>query len=406
VRVLVVHNRYRSDAPSGENRVVDHEIDALREAGLDVATYLRSSDEISKMSLPRKMANVTSAIHSPSALKEIRRVLLELQPHVLHLHNPYPLISMSVVRLAHSCGVPVVHTVHNHRHTCMSGSYQRAGHDCHDCLGRGPWPGAVHGCYRGSRVQSTIMAAALISHRRTYDLISRFVVVTPQLANSLRTVGVHPDRITVKPNAVPDPGPVTPPGAGFAYVGRLSREKGVPLLLEAWKQHPENSLGTLTIAGDGPAADEVRRLSASRRDVTVLGAVPPEQVVEVMRAAAAVVVPSTSTEGLPLTVLEAFSLGRPVIVSDVSGLAQVVDAGVGWVVDPTPQSWAAALAQLPGKPALAKRGAAARQRYVERYTPEKVTRRLIKVYEQAADQRLNQPGEPFPFRTTHHSTRE
>jgi len=138
----------------------------------------------------------------------------------------------------------------------------------------------------------------------------------------------------------------------------------------------------------------------------VLGAVPPEQVVEVMRAAAAVVVPSTSTEGLPLTVLEALSLGRPVMVSDVSGLAQVVDDGVGWVVDPTPQSWAAALAQLPGKNALAKRGAAARQRYVERYTPEMVTRQLIMVYEQASDQRLNQPGEPLPFQTTHHSTRE
>ncbi|MGH8894393.1 MAG: glycosyltransferase family 4 protein [Actinomycetes bacterium] len=382
MHILVVHNRYRAAIPSGENNVVDFEIAALREAGIEVTPYLRSSDELTAIPLGQRIRLATSPIHGRDAVAHVEQLIKAVRPDILHLHNPYPLISMSVVRTAKRHGLPVVQTVHNHRHTCMKGTYQRGGRDCRDCLtARSPWPGVVHACYRDSHVQSAVMAAALRRHKGTFALIDRLIALTPEIEKSLQESGFDPARITIKANSVPDPGPPEPLGHGFAYVGRLSEEKGVLALLDAWCGTPPGQLGMLKIAGDGPAHSDVERIARTRDDLLLLGRLQGEQVRELMNSVSTVVVPSLWPEALPLVVLESLALGRPLLVTNQGGLPTAVDGSVGCVVEPTLDGLTKGLLSLAAdRERLAKMGHEARARYESRFHPATVTRELVSIY--------------------------
>lgn len=382
MKVLVVHNRYRSAVPSGENEVVDSEVLDLRRAGVEVVTYLRSSDEISAMGVRERAGVPLSPIHSPRAVRDLVKIIQDERPDLVHLHNPYPLISLSVVRAAHRHGLPVVHTVHNHRHSCPRGSYFRDGHPCFECRGKTlPWPAVQHGCYRDSRAQSIPMALAFAVHRTDQRSVDRYIALSTSIAESLRESGlVDPERIAIRPNSVPDPGMPAPPGAGLLFVGRLSREKGFPLLLEAWRQ-ARQPFGTLTVVGDGP---ERSRAVAAAADpdakVVFLGPLERAAVGEHLSASAAVVVPSTAPEALSLVVLEALAHGRPVLAARTGGLPSLVNESVGWLSAPEVDELASTLARA-ATADLESLGRAARATYVRYYAPAIVTAQQLRIYE-------------------------
>jgi glycosyltransferase involved in cell wall biosynthesis len=371
MKIVVAHNRYSSAQPSGENTIVDAEIAQLRTAGVEVVPFLRSSDEIGTLPAAQKALLPLSPIRAAPAQAELKRLIRTEKPDLLHLHNPYPLISPWIVRTAQAHGLPVVHTVHNYRQVCANGLYFRDGRICHDCRGRAyPLPAVVHSCYRGSKAQSLIMATTLAVHRGTWRGVDRYLALTGAIADHLRDFGIPDERIVVKPNAVPDPGPPAPPGEGFLFLGRLSAEKGIPLLLEAWARQPA---GTLRIAGDGP----LRSLVESRSDVVFLGPQDREGVRLALRDSAVLLVPSTWHEPLPTVILEALAAGRPVLGTDLGGIPYLV-GDAGWTVPPTAEALAAALP-------VARDGAAelapvARKRYESTFTPELITNRLLEVY--------------------------
>ena len=388
MRVLVAHNRYRAELPSGENQVVDAEIAALTAAGVDVVTYLRSSDEIPSMPAREKALVPLRPLHSREAVADVDRLIRSQRPDLLHLHNPFPLISWSVVRRAHDRGLPVVVTLHNHRHSCMRGSYFRDGAPC--TLSRGatlPWPAVRHGCYRDSRLQSVPMAVAFAAHRADQRSVDRYIALTEAGATSILESGLaRPDQVVVRPNTVPDPGPVTAPGRGLLFVGRLTREKGVPLLLDAWER-AGRPFGTLTVVGDGPERPAVEAAArAARSGVVATGPLDPALVTDAIAASAAVVVPSTSPEALPLVVLEAFAQGRPVVATDSGGLADAVDDSVGWLAAPSAPDLATVLADA-ARDGGATRGHAARERYDARYAPDVVLAAQVEIYRSVIDER-------------------
>ena len=413
MKVVIAHNRYVSANPSGENTVVDAEMTLLGEAGVEVLPFIRSSDEIADLPPARKAMLPVSPIYAGPAQRELAALLTRERPDVLHLHNPYPLLSPWVVRTAHAHGVPVVQTVHNFRHVCVAGVYFRDGHPCHDCLGKAvPYPAVLHACYRGSRAQSAVMATSLTVHRGTWRSVDRYLALTPAIADHLRTYGIPERRITVKPNGVVDPGAHDETGAGLLFVGRLSAEKGTGLLLDAWSRHPVGALGELRIAGDGPLRGEVEAAAAARPDVRYLGRLAPGEVPGAMRAAAAVVIPSTWDEVCPMVAIEALANARPLLVSAKGGLPYLVGgvgaAGggtggtdptggtdrtggtggtgggepAGWVVEPEPDAFAAALPRVVAEaPRLA---ATARRRYLDAFSTDVVTGQLLGVYRELA----------------------
>src|SRR5581483_7496913 len=176
MKVVVAHNRYSSAQPSGENTVVDAQIAQLRAAGVEVVPFLRSSDEIGALPATQKALLPLGPIVAPGSVAALRRLIRAERPDLVHLHNPYPLISPWIVRTAHAHGLPVVQTVHNYRQVCAPGLYFRDGRICTDCKGRAfPLPAVVHSCYRGSRAQSAVMATALTVHRGTWRSVDRYV---------------------------------------------------------------------------------------------------------------------------------------------------------------------------------------------------------------------------------------
>ncbi|MFG1926285.1 glycosyltransferase family 4 protein [Cryptosporangium sp. NPDC048952] len=389
MKIVIAHNRYVSANPSGENTVVDLESRLLSEVGVTVLPFQRSSDEIATLSTGQKALLPISPLYARQAQRELAALLSAEKPDVLHLHNPYPLLSPWVIRTAHAHGVPVVHTVHNFRQVCANGLYFRDGHACHDCLGKSfPYPAVQHSCYRGSKAQSALMATTLAAHRGTWHSVDRYLALTPAIAEHLRSFGVADSSITVKPNGVPDPGRHSEPGSGLLFVGRFSAEKGLDLLLDAWQRHADGSLGTLRLIGDGPLASSVAAATAGRRDIELLGRRPHAEVQEVMRASAALVTPSTWDEVCPMVVVEALANARPVLATAMGGLPYLVGAGAGgaaaagWTVPPDVDALAAMLPRVVAEaPGLA---GAARQRYEEHFSTTVTTAALLGVYEELA----------------------
>ncbi|WBB84860.1 glycosyltransferase family 4 protein [Micromonospora sp. WMMC264] len=412
MRIVVAHNRYREAQPSGENTIVDAEVAQLTAAGVEVLPFLRSSDEIPSMSKPAKALLPISPIWAPKAQHDLDRLLTEHRPDVLHLHNPYPLLSPWVVRTAHKRGVPVVQTVHNYRQVCSSGLYFRDGVICQDCRGRALGvPAIVHRCYRNSRAQSALMATTLAVHRPTWKSVDRYIALTTAVADHLRDYGIPDERIVVKPNAVPDPGTPAPVGNGFLFMGRLSPEKGLDLLLAAWRRHPVGALGPLRIAGDGELRPLAEAAAAERPDVLYLGQLDRSGVRAALADSSVVLATSTWHDVLPTVIIEALASGRPVLGTALGGIPYLVGAdgprepagtgpaevataapgdghvalpvGVqrgeaGWVVAPEVDALAAALPLAAAEAtALAP---AARSRYERTFHPDVITKRLTDIY--------------------------
>lgn len=384
MKVLLAHNRYSAAQPSGENVVVDQERQLLSAAGVEVVLYERSSDEIADWPLGRKLAHAASPVYARRAQRDLVELIDHERPDVLHVHNVYPLLSPGVVRTAHEHRLPVVQTIHNFRHACMKGTFFRDGHDCRDCLGRRvPLPGVVHACYRGSRAQSAVMATTLSAHHDTWRTVDRFVALTEAMATFLGQIGMRREQITVKPNCVPDPGRHDERGSGIAYVGRLSEEKGVPLLLDAWQRHADGEQGPLHVAGDGPLRGLVEQVAARRTDVTMHGWVEHAAGLALMRSAAVVVVPSVWEDVCPMVAIEALANARPLLATTNGGLPYLVGADGGWTVPGTREGLAGGL-RTAYEGAAAAAGPA-RRRYERMFTPEVVTRQLLEVYREVSE---------------------
>jgi glycosyltransferase involved in cell wall biosynthesis len=384
MKVLVAHNRYRSDQPSGENTVVDAEIDVLRRAGLEVVAFLRSSDEIASMGALSRLDVAMGPVRSRSGVAEFRQLLEEHHPDVVHVHNVYPLLSPWIIREAKAHGVPVVMTIHNFRLDCVAGTYLRDGQICTDCAGHSvALPALRHGCYRGSRLQSVPMVMGRSIHRSTWMHVDRFLVFSPFHRAFMERLGVAQDRIVVRPTSTPDPGDVAPLGTDIVFVGRLSEQKGIRVLLDAWRLSQASQSRRLHIVGDGELRPLVEKSARGDESIVVHGSLTSGDTAAVLRAGGPVVIPSLGFEGgLTLVFTEALSHGRPVIASDIGGLGSAVDDEIGWrVLAHEPAVLAATFDGLTHDD-LVVRGAAARQRYVDTYSPAVTTPILLTTYQQ------------------------
>lgn len=377
MRILFVHNAYQHKG--GEDTVLEAEIALLAGRGHVVGCFIRHNDDISRMS--RAGVAIRTFWSNPAA-KDFEAQLRSFKPDVVHVHNTFPLISPAIYWVADRLGVPVVQTLHNFRLLCPQAMFLREGKVCEDCLGNLPWRGALRGCYRESRLQSTVLASMLGVHRGLgtwQNKVTRYVALNEFCRNKFVEGGLPAERIVVKPNFVDFSPPIAVDRRDFLFVGRLSAEKGIDTLVAAAGMVES---GSVQVAGTGPKAG---LLNASP-NIRALGALSGERVRETMAGALAMVLPSICNESFPRTLVEAFGCGLPVIASRIGALADLVEhRKTGLLFEPgDPASLADAMRWALAHPEeMAAMGKAARAHYEANFTADRNYQQLLAIYREA-----------------------
>ncbi|MHC5907113.1 glycosyltransferase [Streptomyces sp. S6] len=395
MHVLVVHNRYGSAQPSGENNVVDQEVALLRGAGHRVGVFERRSDDIASRSLPGKAALPLLVPWNPRVRAELAARLRAERPDVVHVHNVFPLLSPAVLAACADAGVPAVATLHNYTQVCPPGTLQRDGKPCSECVGATPLPAVRHGCYRNSRLATVPLAVSLsVNRRRWWSGVERFFCISGAQRDVLVAAGLPAERLAVKHNFVPDPAERrTGPGEYLLFLGRLAEAKGVRLLMAAWDEVAAGG-GVevpLVIAGSGPLEGEVTAWAAGRDDVRYVGLYDPARCREALSRAVAVVAPSTWLEAFGLVVVEAMAAGVPAVAAGHGAFVELVEDGVtGLLHRPgDPSSLAECLRRISVSPGM---GEAARRRYEQGFSPAVGLERLVEGYRSAIAGRNERVG--------------
>jgi glycosyltransferase involved in cell wall biosynthesis len=317
-----------------------------------------------------KLGALARSLYSREARDKFGRLLDATRPDIIHLQNFRRHLTFSIVPQARRRGIPVVMTAHDYDIICPNSLLFAGQRACEACRGRHFYRAALVRCKDGQRAGSLAVAlegyfTRLMGYHRMID-----VIVTPSrfARDKMVEFGQDPTRITVIPNFI-DASHYRPTQANLGYAvcaGRLSAEKGITVLLDAMRRVPEIKV---IVAGDGPSREslEAGAVKAGLKNAEFIGYVPRERLLELVAAAAFVVMPSLSPENFPYSVLEAFALGKPVVASAVGGIPEMVEDGVtGLVVRPgDAPALAAAMHRLIADPGLAVRLGGAGRRRVE-----------------------------------------
>lgn len=385
--VLAVHNHYQQ--PGGEDQVFADETALLERQGHHVVRYEEDNSRIGNGGISAAANTVWNA----GSFRRLRNVMRSSRFDAAHFHNTFPLVSPAGYYAARRSGVAVVQTLHNFRLICPGATLLRNGAVCEECVHGGSFaPAIVHSCYRQSRPATAAVAAMLSMHRAagTWNrMVDLYIALSDFARGRLIAGGLPGERIVVKPNFVsPDPGAGDGRGGYALYVGRLSEEKGVRVLAQAW--HLLDGV-PLLIAGDGP----LNNLKWPK-NVQYLGRERRERIFTLMQNASVLVFPSTWYECAPMTILEAFACGLPVIGSNLGSTAELVDhRRTGLLFAPgDAENLAQQVRWAFSHPdEMQAMRTAARQEYLSKYTAERSHKALLDIYEMAIENSRRSRGE-------------
>lgn len=397
LQIVSVYNRYLHRG--GEDESFESEAQLLTDHGCGVRIV---TDQIRyPPSLTEKISLALNAAWSRRWHSRFQALLKQFNPQIVHVHNTFPVISPSIYYACREANVPVVQTLHNYRLLCPAMTFFRDGKVCEECVEHSLWRGVRYGCYHHSRSETATVALMLAVHRWAHtwrEMVDWYIALTEFARQKFIAGGLPADRISVKPNFVhPDPGPGNQEREHALFVGRLSDYKGLKTLLAAWRCL-RNRI-PLIIVGDGPLRGELEA-EATRGGLSSVrfpGRLKREQVLEAIKAARFVLLPSEAYEGFPLVVAEAFACGTPVICSRLGAMQEIVADGrtglhftageAGDLAEKVEWAW-----NHPER--MAQMGKEARQEYEANFTGQKNYAMLMEIYQRAMNRR--DPGRGMP----------
>lgn len=324
--ILIVHNKYRF--AGGEDSVVENEKKLLTTYGHSVTVYEKNNTALDNFSIVQKLLLPLRTLYSLSSAREIRDLIRHEQIDIVHVHNTLPLISFSAYYAAKSEGCALVQTLHNFRFLCPNGLFYRDGHICQDCM-HGLYHSVKYACYRGSKLQSAMVACSLWLHRTlgTFRLPDAYITLTNFNQQTLSSL-LPADKLYLKPNFTEKVPAFHSPKerSYFLYASRLDSSKGIFLLLESFKQLPEQQL---VIIGDGPEKEAVLSYIEEHglENVRFLGFTPHEQTMSYLHHAKALLFPSQWYEGFPVIIAESLAVATPIIGSNIGNTASIIEDG-------------------------------------------------------------------------------
>jgi glycosyltransferase involved in cell wall biosynthesis len=397
MRILIVHNHYGNFGTSGEAQDVVAEAELLRSHGHVVSKCEATNAEIEKLSLIDKCQSLLQVGWSQSGYERVKAAIEEFRPELMHVHNYWFRLTPSIFAAAKERGVATVLTLHNYRLVCPAGQFQRKGKPCELCMdGRGSRI-LVHNCYPDGNWLKSLLAYRLYreTQKRQFlaPLVDAYIALGEFSKEKSVEGGLPAEKVHVKANFMFDPvdgRPATRPGEGAIFAARLSPEKGVLGLLEAWRgiDYP------LTIVGDGPEMAAARKAAGS--NVTFLGNRPHQEVLRLIEQSAFLVFPSVGYETFGLTLLESMAIGRAVVATDLGARREMVRDGQTGLLyrSGDARDLADKVRRLIADRSLcAAMGAAGRQEYLAKYTPETNYRTLMQIYEEVLSSKSRQAPE-------------
>lgn len=332
--ILLVHNYYQ--LAGGEDTVLAGEQALLEENGHKVVRYTRHNSELAQLSTLQKLALPFASIFNLRTYREVKALIKAEQIEIVHVHNTLTLVSPAVYYAALHCKVPVVQTIHNFRLLCPAATFYYDGHICEDCLTHGLGCAVKRGCYRGSKLQTLLCVLNTKVHRMTgiYKKIRYICLTEFNKQKLLRHGQIRPAQISIKPNfvqALGEPVPYESRENQIVFAGRLEKLKGIDVLLQAWQLlEAQGTTQQLIICGTGPMQQWCEAYIAQHglTKVQLKGFVPNDQLRQMVANAKALVMPSQWYEGFPMTIAEAYSVGTPVVGSDMGNVGNLVQDGV------------------------------------------------------------------------------
>ncbi|MGH4139620.1 glycosyltransferase family 4 protein [Clostridium sp.] len=331
-KVLIVHNYYQ--ASGGEDTVVENESNMLRENEHEVVFYSRHNDEIKSRGVLGKIKLFFESIFSIKTYREVKKVIKEEKIDIVHVHNTLPLISPSVYYAAFSKRIPVVQTIHNFRLLCPAATFTVNDKICEECIQVGLGTALKYKCYRNSYSQTFAMVVILKTHRilKTYQKVNGYIALTEFNKIKLLNLIKDENKVYVKPNFVKcvknNNSKKRKIKNYFVFIGRLDRLKGIDLIAECWKDIKDSEL---IVIGDGPFKKELEEFIYENniKNIEVLGYMKREDAFEIIKYSTAIIIASQCYEGFPLTIVESFSLGVPVIGGDIGNVGSIINNNNG-----------------------------------------------------------------------------
>ena len=382
MRICVVHNEYGKF--SGEEAAVRVLCSLLKQHGHKVIPFVRSSAEIGELSFGKARA-FFSGIYSFWSRTQAVRLLQESKPHVVHVHNVFPLLSPSVLAVCRQAGLPVVMTVHNYRLICPNGLFMTDGQICRKCAkGREYWC-VLYNCEK-SLLKSIGYALRnyVARYRRMFlNNVTLYACLTEFQRQQLVRAGFPAQRCLVVPNMADLPAiqPSRQSGQYVGYVGRISPEKGMQTLVESAR-----ACSDIQFKAAGSYDRMAHLPGQAPRNFEFCGHLNKDQLGRFYANSRYVVLCTICYEGFPSVLPEAMLSAKPVICSRIGGLAEIVDDNVnGLLFEPNnSKDLVEKIRFLWERPALCRRmGQAGRQKALREYSPEKYYERLMAVYEKA-----------------------
>lgn len=334
-------------------------------------------------------------IYSREAEKKLDRLLEAAKPDIVHLHNFHHQLSPSILRPIRKRGIPTVMTVHDLKIVCPNYLMLAGDGVCERCKRHRYYHCFLQACVKGSRLGSLVNTIEMTVHwlLRSHRVIDRFLTPSAFYRNKLVEWGIPAEKVLHVPNPVDAEQyvPAHGPGDYILFAGRIAEEKGIFTLLRALKEAP---MVPCRIAGTGPEEGAAHRLARDLdlKNAEFLGFVPQPQLMHVMGASRALVLPSEWYENGPMAGLESLALARPVVASTIGGIPEMVHAGVTGLLFPPGDAaeLASCLRRVMEDPDEARRmGAAGRNLVETSYTPGQNTERVLAVYEELKGRNKN-----------------
>lgn len=384
MRILSVHNYYQQRG--GEDVVVETEVNLLKRKGEDVRLLARNNSDFFSFSSLKKIQSLWGMYWSVSSYKTMKQTLREFRPDIVHVHNTFFLITPSIYYACREENVPIVQSLFNYRLICANALLLRNNQFCDLCLRKSRLNAIKYACYGQSRFLSGMVVRMQNYHWRKgtwKQEVDGFITSNEYNRQKHILAGIPAEKIHLKPHMIDLPKPSSTENEGFAFcVGRLSPEKGVRVLIQAWKD-----LRTLPlkIMGDGPLLGELRKFVEDHqlKHVEILGYRPDQEFQKLLEKTKILVVPSICNDNFPRTIVEAYAYGIPVLASRLPGIKEFVHdhkTGVLFEAGNTQDLVSKARWMMEDPDRLKGMGEAAQNEYQMNYTVDKNYQRLIEIY--------------------------